>query len=96
MLTLAFTDTLTWDAAHYAASIQRSTVGTVEYENALLQQFPPLGPVEVAMDDTKPLPVIPEPCVFCDRVGRQVSWSLPSVMPERHQVGCRLRRPLQC
>ncbi|KAI0716911.1 hypothetical protein C8Q76DRAFT_692454 [Earliella scabrosa] len=77
--------TLTWDAAHYAASLQRATVGTVEYENALLQQFPPLGPVDVVIDDTKPLPVIPDPCVFCDRVGRRISWSLPGVMSERHQ-----------
>ena len=87
------TDTLPWDAAHYAASLQRSTVPTVEYENALLSQFAPLGPIDRVMDDTKPLPVISDPCVFCDRVGRQISWSLPSVMSERHQVYCYVAQP---
>ncbi|KAI0694787.1 hypothetical protein C8Q76DRAFT_803016 [Earliella scabrosa] len=77
--------TLDWDATQYAASVQKVTMGSEQYEESLLRRFPPLIPVQDVLDEKKPLPVIPDPCVFCDIRGRRVSWSLPSIMPERLQ-----------
>ncbi|KAI0707022.1 hypothetical protein C8Q76DRAFT_696335 [Earliella scabrosa] len=76
---------LQWDAALYANSLPRTTVGTPKQEEELLKQFPPLAAADCPRADDEHLPVMDEGCVFCDVVGRILCWFLPAALPERHQ-----------
>ena len=77
---------VTWKADEYTTYLKKTAVGSKDYEDKLLQQFPPLGDVLDALKADKPLKTVPQSAVFADSDNNLLAWSLPGILSGRMQV----------
>ena len=76
---------LEWDAQELVARLPKQARGLdTEFENQLLEEFPPVCSLEEI--DSGNMPLILHPAIIVDQRGRIVGWLLPNILSKERQV----------
>ena len=74
-----------WDAQELVARLPKEARGLdTDFENQLLQEFPPLCSLEEI--DNGDMPIVLHPAIIVDQRGRIIGWLLPNILSKERQV----------
>lgn len=76
---------MSWDAEELCAYMSKKPRGfNLDYEDALLERFPPVSGTESVLAND--IPILLRPGIIVDSSGRILAWALPGILTEERQV----------